>query len=138
MENKSFGYVIIAIMILAGSLVIGAIKIKNKEILEIVYIEDKITYGITVRKSGIIDIDILNCSDTWCFGESRKNKYTKEETKSLYNYIISFEKHFTEYNGINNSSYVIYINDYEKALYEGKIEDDIMLRDKLRRLLNNH
>jgi len=138
MENNSLSYVVIFIMILIGCVFISVLNINKTEIMNIIYNETNITYEAIIYKNNKVEVAKKDCSGELCVTDKQTHSYSKDKINEFIDYINTYEVYFIIYEPFKTSSYVIYNNKTNKALYDDKIEDDIMLRTKTKQLLDGN
>ena len=131
--EDNYSLVIIFLIILAGSLFIGVRNITNKEIMNIIYKETNITYEAVIYRNNKIKVTKQDCSEELCFIDSFNEKGT--HIKDFINYVETLENNFLPYDELKEYSYIVYLNKENTALYDDTLENDSLLRTKLKQLL---
>ena len=133
--EDNYSLVIIFLIILAGSLFIGVRNITNKEIMNIIYKETNITYEAVIYRNNKIKVTKQDCSEDLCFIDSFTEKGT--HIKEFVSYIKTLENNFLPYDELKEYLYIVYLNKENTALYDDTLENDSLLRTKLKQLLEH-
>ena len=77
MKNNSLAYVIVALIILAGSLIVSFIYKEGKEEYNIIYTIGSTRYEAIVYTNNTVKVGYKNCFGSSCYAETKKYKYLK-------------------------------------------------------------
>lgn len=133
--EENYQFVIIFLIILVGSFFISIRNITNKEIMNIVYKETDVTYEAIVYRNNKIKITKQDCSGEMCFVDSYS--HNGAIAKEFIDYINTLKNNFVSYDELKEYSYIVYLNKENTALYDDTLENDNLLRTKLKQLLES-
>lgn len=135
MKNNSLAYVIVALIILAGSLIVSFIYKEGKEEYNIIYTIGSTRYEAIVYTNNTIKVGYKNCFGSSCYAETKKYKYSKSKMNEFRTMINNSSASYEEYNPSREYNSIIYVIDNEKALYDTSITNNQELNIMTKKIL---
>lgn len=131
MKDNSFAYVILALIILVGSIIVAFLVPEKKEEYNIISTINGTKYEAIIYTNNVVAVGFHRCIGNNCFNETKEYKYSKEVMNELRNMIKSFDNDFVEYDKDEIYNILIYDTNTDKALYDPDSYELINLTNRL-------
>ena len=138
MKDNSFAYVIIALIIIIGSIFIGITQKEGKEEYNIVYTINGKKYEAIIYTNNTVKIAYQNCIGDNCYIENKKYKYEQEKMEEYRKKIEENSNNFEEYDESKKYTNIIYDVNSNKALYDKAITNDYQLTHIVEKILTGN
>ena len=135
MKDNLFGYVIIAIAIIIGSIFIGITQKEGKEEYNIVYTINGKKYEAIIYTNNTVKVGYQNCIGDNCYIETKEYKYAKDKMEEYRKKIEEYSNNFEEYDESKKYTNIIYDVNSNKALYDKAFINDYQLTDIIGKIL---
>ncbi len=131
MKDNSFAYVILALIILAGSIFVAIAVPDKKEEYNVITTINTTKYEAIIYTNNTIIVGYEKCIGSNCFNETKEYKYSKEVMDEFRTMITNLNNDFIEYDEDKTYSVIIYDANTNKALYDPNNFELINLTNKL-------
>ena len=138
MKDNSFGYVIIALIIIIGSIFIGITQKDVKEEFNILCAINGKKYEAVIYTNNTVKVGYQNCISNNCYIETKEYRYSKEKMKEFRNEFEESYTYYEEYDVNKQYTNVIYNIKLNKALYDESISNNYKLVNIVEKILTGN
>lgn len=117
MKDNSFGYIILALIILSGSIFIGLTQKEEIKEYDVVVSINGTDYEAIIYNTNKVIVGYNDCSFDSCFLKTKKYNYSNNNMKVFKDELKKYE--FIDYDESITSDFIIYDIKNNKAIYNG-------------------
>ena len=138
MKDNLFGYVIIAIAIIIGSIFIGITQKEGEEEYNIVYTINGKKYEAIIYTNNTVKVGYQNCIGDNCYIETKEYKYSKDKMEEYREELEESSLYYEEYDANRQYTNIIYNVKSNQALYDESISNNYELVDIIGKMLTGN
>lgn len=120
MQNNSFGYVILGVIILLGSIFVSFMQKSSISEYNIISSINGVRYEGIIYSDNRVVVSYNSCFNSNCYVDTKEYNYSKEKMESFKDLLNNYE--FIEYNNedynfiVYNIKYNSFIDNYDSSL----------------------
>lgn len=124
MKDNSLAYVIVALIILAGSILVSFIYHDGKEEYNIIYTIGGKRYEAIVYTNNTVKVGYKTCLGSNCYTETKEYKYSASKMNDFRTMVSQSSASYEDYSPSREYTNIIYVVEDEKALYDTSISNN--------------